>query len=75
MDFKQFLASGRTLLVDTKTPRKVAAKTQKIAPEALGHVETDPYKIFIKKVTQEKPKKVELVKEFKRFIEAAEAQL
>ena len=73
--FKEFLASGRSLLTDTKTPRKMAAKSRPIKKEHMGLTETDPYKAFIKKVIDEKPPKKELVKEFKRFCDAAEEAL
>ena len=73
---KDFLASGKALLTDTKTPRKVAAKTQKLKKEALGGPpETDPFKIFVKRVVDAKPPKKEMVAEFKRFISAAESEL
>lgn len=73
--FKEFLASGRTLLLDTKTPRKVVPASRKIKKEDMGIAETDPYKAFVRRVVQEKPKKTEIVKELKRFAEAAESQL
>jgi hypothetical protein len=73
--FKEFLASGRTLLLDTKTPRKVVPAGRKIKKEDMGLTETDPYKNFVKRVVAEKPKKTEIVKELKRFAEAAEANL
>lgn len=73
--FKEFLASGRTLLLDTKTPRKLVAPARKIKKEDMGLGETDPYKAFVRRVVQEKPKKTEIVKELKRFAEAAEANL
>lgn len=73
--WKEFLTSGRTLLLDTKTPRKVVPKARQIKKEDMGVVETDPYKVFVKRVVQDKPKKTELVKEFKRFADAAEAAL
>jgi len=74
--FKDFLQSGRALLTDTKTPRKLAAVGTKLNPLKVGGMdETDPYKAFVKRVISEKPKKGELVKDLKRFIEGAEAQL
>jgi len=74
--FKEFLASGKALLTDTKTPRKIAPKTQKMKAAGLNAPpETDPFKIFVKKVIDAKPGKKDMVKEFKRFIEGAEAAL
>lgn len=73
--FKEFMTSGRALLLDTKSPRKVVPAARAIKKEHMGVVETDPYKAFVKRVVTEKPKKTEIVKELKRFAEAAEAAL
>lgn len=75
MDIRDFFASGRRVLLDTKTPRKVAAKVKEADPVTQGPVETDPYRAFSRRVIQDKPKKGEVVKDIKRFIEAAESQL
>jgi hypothetical protein len=71
---KDFLASGRKLLGDTKTP---TAKTTKKQPPAVGTgpVETDPHKIFQRRTIQEKPKKSEVVEDMKKFIKQAEDKL
>ena len=74
--FQDLMKRGKMILVDTKTPRKMAAVTKKIDPlKTPGLTETDPFKSFIKRVISEKPKKDELVKDFKRFIDVAEAEL
>jgi hypothetical protein len=75
MDIRELLASGKRLLLDTKTPRKVAAKTAKMEAPLGEPTETDPYRVFSKRVIHEKPKKSELIKDIKRFIETAEALL
>ena len=79
---KDFLASGKKLLNDTKTPRKAPepANTKKgsLPNPALGSgepVERDPHKLFIRRVVKEKPSKKEVVEQFEKFIEQAESQL
>lgn len=71
---KDFLASGRKLLGDTKTP--TAKETKKQPPSVgSGPVETDPHKIFQRRTIQEKPKKSEVVEDMKKFIKQAEDKL
>lgn len=69
---KQFMSSGKNLIQDTKTPRKVNAKPKK---ESLTAPEGSPHDIFVKRIIQDKPKKSDLVKEFGRFITLAEQDL
>ena len=69
---KDVLASGRKILGDTKTP-KIAKQTK---PSSLQTPpESDPHKVLVKRAIAEKPKKQELVDDFKRFIRAAEEAL
>jgi len=71
---KDFLASGRKLLGDTKTP--TAKETKKQPPSVgSGPVETDPHKIFQRRTIQQKPKKSEVVEDMKKFIKQAEDKL
>ena len=75
----QILKSGKKLITDTKIPaskekRETVAKSVAKA-EAGGTVDTNPHKAFIKRVSSEKPKKDEVVKDLKRFIEQEEAKL
>ena len=77
MDFREFLASGKAIVGDTRA-RKIAQKGKALPPssiESLTPAETDPYRIFAKRTVAEKPKKAEMVKDIKKFIEAAEALL
>jgi len=71
---QDLLKSGRTILEDTKAPRKLEMKKKnKSAPSPDTSTESDPHKILIRKTIQEQPKKSVLIDEFKRFIESAEA--
>ena len=67
-----FLKSGKKILEDTKSP---AIKKEKAKPvAALGTpTDSDPHKVFIKRMIQERPKKKDVVEEFEKFIKAAEA--
>lgn len=74
---KSLLDSGRRILSDSKTPRLAQKKKEVSRDEALGAgpAETDPHKVFVKRTINEKPKKAELIKDIKRFIQVAEADL
>ena len=76
---KALLESGRSLLTDTKQPRKPApAKGEKRGPATKNLAaipETDPFKIFVRKCVDEKRKKAEVVEDIKRFIKTAEDAL
>jgi hypothetical protein len=69
---KDFMKSGKTLIIDTKSPRKTLKPTKKAS---LSAVEDCPHAVFVRRVIQEKPKPKELLKDIKRFIESAEAEL
>jgi hypothetical protein len=66
-----FFKSGKKLIDDTKTPAVPKAKKKGIVTEV--STETDPHKILVRRTIQEKPKKIDLVEDFKRFIKTAEA--
>ena len=69
---RDFLASGKKLLDDTKQIKMKTAKQKKKAAEPLSD---DPHKNFVRRVIAEKPKKKEIVDDIKKFISAAEADL
>jgi hypothetical protein len=71
--YKSFMESGRSMILDTKIPRKVGTKPPPIAMAAGG--ESDPHKVFVKNTISSKPKKGDLVKDIERFIKQAEACL
>lgn len=69
---KDFQKSGKTLITDTKLRRANPIKEkEKAKPEELG----DPHKTFVRKCIQDKPKKHEIVEEFKKFIKVEEDKL
>ena len=77
---KEVLASGRKLLTDTKTRGKPPVKTEQKPgklpnPAAGSGVETDPHKIFVKRMIKERPKKSELVEEVQKFCNEADSKL
>jgi hypothetical protein len=69
-ELKEFMKSGKTLITDTKTPRQLKPK-EKAKPDEIG----DPHKMFVRQTIQNKPKKLEIVEEFKKFIKVEEAKL
>ena len=55
---------------------KVEEKPGKIPNPAAGSgVETDPHKIFVKRMIKERPKKSELVEEVQKFCNEADSKL
>ena len=74
----EFLKSGKRILDDTKTPALPKKKGEKVkAPQHTQQdpaASSDPHKVMIKRTIQEKPKKKDLIEEFQKFIDAAEAQ-
>jgi hypothetical protein len=69
-ELREFMKSGKVLITDTKTPRQLKPK-EKAKPDEVG----DPHKMFVRQTIQNKPKKLELVEEFKKFIKVEEAKL
>ena len=68
---KDFLASGKKLISDTKIKTIKVVKPTKIdAP-----IDSDPHKVFTKRTIAEKPKKSDIIDEFKKFIKSAEEKL
>ena len=75
-NFKDFMSSGRALITDTKTPKvkAVSVKAPKVGLEAPVECK-DPHRMLIKRCIDDKIKKSEVIEEFKKFIDSAEAQL
>lgn len=74
---KDFLSSGKALITDTKVP-KVKSESVKVPKKGLISMaveEKDPHKVLIKRCIDDLIPRKELVEEFKKFIEAAEAAL
>lgn len=72
-NFKEFLASGRSLITDTKTA-KVKSESVKKAPVGMNTppLEKDPHRVLIRRCIDDRIKKSDVVEEFKKFIETAE---
>lgn len=70
---QDMIKSGKKIITDTKVPAKMIEKGSKKKVSSMDTpVETNPHKMLIRRTIQEKPKKSELVEEFKKFIQAAE---
>ena len=72
---KDMLQSGRRLLVDTKQKKVSGAKKPNPSKDLVEPTETDPYRVFSRRVIAERPKKDEILKDIHRFIKAAEDAL
>jgi hypothetical protein len=70
---QDMIKSGKKIITDTKVAAKMVESggKKKVAPMDTP-VETNPHKMLIRRTIQEKPKKSELVEQFKKFIQAAE---
>ena len=64
---------GKKIIDDTKAPAIKKGKKPIPAMDSVG--ETDPYRILTKRIIQDKPKKEEIVKEFRRFIKTKEDEM
>jgi hypothetical protein len=80
MDFKQFLASGKTIITDTMAPKSELPKVKKkISVEkeqtTIAGAILDPLENLIKRVVDEDVKKLEVVEVFKKIIDQEEAKI
>lgn len=75
-NYRDFMSSGKALITDTKTP-KVKSESVKAAKRGLEAVieEKDPHRVLIRRCIDDKISKKDVVEEFKKFIDAAEAAL
>lgn len=72
-NFRNFLQSGRKILLDTKTKRPKQPETKKLAPPKEGP--RDPRESFIKTCIRDKPPKKFLLEFWGTEIEKEEAKL
>ena len=63
----KILSSGRTLLADTKAPKRTKKPLPSVTP-----TDEDPHKVFVRRTIEEKPKAKEVVEEIKKFIKSEE---
>jgi hypothetical protein len=72
--FKDFITSGRKIIVDTKVP-KMSNKVEKpptVADSFKGGKPMNGYDVLIKRVIKELPSKKDLIQDFEIFIKQAE---
>ena len=72
-NFKNFLQSGRKILLDTKTKKPTQPETKKLAAPKEGP--RDPREAFIKHCVREKPNKKYLLEFWESEIEKEEQKL
>lgn len=70
------MEAGRRLLVDTKQRTPAGAKKPNPSKDLMPTPDDgDPYKVFVRRVIAERPKKDEILKDIHRFIKVAEDAL
>jgi hypothetical protein len=69
------LLSKRTIVTDTKLPKAQPTKKQIPISESLSENNSDPYVNLVRRAIRDKPKKSELLEDFKKIIEMEEAKL
>ena len=69
------LLSKRNVITDTKLPKSQPTKKQIPVAESLSDGSSDPYQNIVKRAIRDKPKKSELLDEFKKMIEIEEKKL
>ena len=79
---KDILASGKKILIDTKSPKQLkkesapaGGKGKLTNPAAGSEPTSDPHKIFIKRAIQEKLKKADITKQLQKFCDEEDAKL
>ena len=72
---KTMMEAGKRLLVDTKQRRTAGAKKPNPSKDLIEPAETDPYRVFVRRVIAERPGKAEILKDIHRFIKVAEDAL
>ena len=69
------LLTNRNIITDTKLPKTQPTKKQIPLQESLSVDSSDPYQYMIKRAIRDKPKKSELLEDFKKLIVIEEAKL
>ena len=72
---KALQESGKRLLVDTKQRKTSGPKKPNPSKDLIEPAETDPYRVFVRRVIAERPGKQEILKDIQRFIKVAEDAL
>ena len=69
------LLSKRNIITDTKLPKSQPTKKQIPISESLSENSSDPYANLVKRAIRDKPKKSELLEDFKKIVAIEEAKL
>ena len=69
------LLSKRNIITDTKLPKAQPTKKQIPISESLSENSSDPYHNLVRRAIRDKPKKSELLEDFKKIVEMEEAKL
>jgi len=69
------LLTKKNIITDTKLPKTQPTKKQIPLQDSLAVDSSDPYQHMIKRAIRDKPKKSELLEDFKKLIGIEEAKL
>lgn len=69
------LLTKRNIITDTKLPKAQPTKKQIPISESLSDNSSDPYANLVRRAIRDKPKKSELLEDFKKIIAVEEAKL
>jgi hypothetical protein len=69
------LLSKRNIITDTKLPKAQPTKKQIPIAESLSENSSDPYHNLVRRAIRDKPKKSELLEDFKKIVEMEEQKL
>jgi len=69
------LLSKRNIITDTKLPKAQPTKKQIPIAESLSENNSDPYVNLVRRAIRDKPKKSELLEDFKKIVAVEEAKL
>jgi hypothetical protein len=69
------LLSKRNIITDTKLPKTQPTKKQIPISESLSVDNSDPYVALVRRAIRDKPKKSELLEDFKKIVAIEEAKL
>ena len=69
------LLTNRNIITDTKLPKTQPTKKEIPLQESLAVDSSDPYQNMIKRAIRDKPKKSELLEDFKKLIGIEEQKL
>ena len=72
---REFLASGKTLITDTMSPKSILPKAPKHSKEPVLASSINPLENLLKRVKDEKVSKKDLIEVFQKIIDEKEKEI